>query len=124
MFICQALRGEDITIYGEGQQTRSFQYVDDLIEGMVRMMENEHGFVGPVNIGNPGEFTIRQLAELVLQKIDTKSILVQRPLPSDDPTQRRPDITLAGKELNWAPTIPLSEGLDRTIAYFRTKLGL
>ena len=123
-FICQALRGEDITIYGEGQQTRSFQYIDDLIEGMVRMMENEIGFIGPVNIGNPGEFTICQLAELVLQKIPTTGKLVQRPLPSDDPTQRRPDITLAGEKLNWAPTIPLSEGLDRTIAYFRNKLGL
>ena len=123
-FICQALRGEDITIYGEGHQTRSFQYIDDLIEGMVRMMENEIDFVGPVNIGNPGEFTIRQLAELVLQKIPTQSKLVQRPLPSDDPTQRRPDIILAGEKLNWAPTIPLSEGLDKTIAYFRTKLGL
>ncbi|MBR3694893.1 MAG: SDR family NAD-dependent epimerase/dehydratase, partial [Akkermansia sp.] len=88
------------------------------------MMENEAGFVGPVNIGNPGEFTIRQLAELVLQKIPTQSKLVQRPLPSDDPTQRRPDITLAGETLGWAPTIPLSEGLDKTIAYFRTKLGL
>ena len=123
-FICQALRGEDITIYGEGQQTRSFQYIDDLIEGMVRMMENELNFVGPVNIGNPGEFTIRQLAELVLQKIPTSSKLVQRPLPSDDPTQRRPDITLAGEKLHWAPTIPLAEGLDKTIAYFRNKLGL
>ncbi len=123
-FICQALRGEDITIYGEGQQTRSFQYVDDLIEGMVRMMENEHGFIGPVNIGNPGEFTIRQLADMVLQKIPTNSKLVQRPLPADDPTQRRPDITLAGEQLGWAPTIALSEGLDKTITYFREKLGL
>ena len=123
-FICQALRGEDITIYGEGQQTRSFQYVDDLIEGMVRMMENEQGFVGPVNIGNPGEFTIRQLADLVLHKIPTTSKLVHRPLPADDPTQRRPDIALAGKQLGWKPTIPLSEGLDKTIAYFREKLGV
>ncbi len=122
-FICQALRGEDITIYGEGQQTRSFQYIDDLIEGMVRMMENEQGFVGPVNIGNPGEFTIRELAEKVLAKVPTTSKLVHRPLPADDPTQRRPDITLAGKELGWAPTIPLDAGLDRTIAYFRQKLG-
>ncbi len=121
-FICQALRGEDITIYGEGQQTRSFQYIDDLIEGMIRMMENEQGFIGPVNIGNPGEFTIRQLAELVMQKIPTKSKLVFCPLPADDPTQRRPDISLAAKYLDWAPTIPLSEGLDKTIAYFRTKL--
>ena len=90
----------------------------------IAYMENELNFVGPVNIGNPGEFTIRQLAELVLQKIPTPSKLVQRPLPSDDPTQRRPDITLAGEKLNWAPTIPLAEGLDRTIAYFRNKLGL
>ncbi len=123
-FICQALRGEDITIYGEGLQTRSFQYIDDLIEGMVRMMENEIGFVGPVNIGNPGEFTIRQLAELVLQKIPTRSQLIQCPLPADDPTQRRPDISLAGDKLGWQPTIPLSDGLDRTITYFRAKLGL
>lgn len=123
-FICQALRGEDITIYGEGQQTRSFQYVDDLIEGMVRMMENEQGFTGPVNIGNPGEFTIRQLADLVLQKIPTNSKLVHKPLPADDPTQRRPDISLAGEQLNWAPTIALSEGLDKTITYFREKLGM
>ncbi len=122
-FICQALRGEDITLYGEGNQTRSFQYIDDLIEGMIRMMENEQGFVGPVNLGNPGEFTIRQLAEHVLARIPTTSRLVHRPLPQDDPTQRKPDITLAGKELGWAPTIPLDEGLDRTIAYFRRKLG-
>ncbi len=122
-FICQALRGEDITIYGEGTQTRSFQYIDDLVEGMVRMMENEQGFVGPVNIGNPGEFTIRQLADLVLAKISTQSKLVQRPLPADDPTQRRPDISLAAEKLGWAPTIPLTEGLDKTIAYFRAKLG-
>ncbi len=122
-FICQALRGEDITIYGEGQQTRSFQYIDDLIEGMVRMMENTQGFIGPVNLGNPGEFTIRQLADMVLQKIETGSKLVQRPLPSDDPSQRRPDITLAGEQLGWKPTIPLTEGLDRTIAYFRKHIG-
>jgi UDP-glucuronate decarboxylase len=123
-FICQALRGEDITIYGEGQQTRSFQYIDDLIEGMVRMMENEQGFIGPVNIGNPGEFTIRQLAELVLKKIPTESKLVQRPLPSDDPTQRKPNISLAAEKLGWAPTIALNEGLDRTIAYFRKAIGM
>ena len=88
------------------------------------MMENEIGFAGPVNIGNPGEFTIRQLAELVLQKISTNSKLVQRPLPSDDPTQRRPDIALAAEKLGWAPTIPLSDGLDKTIAYFRSKLSI
>ena len=121
-FICQALRGQDITIYGEGQQTRSFQYIDDLIEGMIRMMENKQGFIGPVNIGNPGEFTILQLAQQVLKKIPTTSNLVYRPLPGDDPT--RPDITLAGKELNWAPTINLDKGLDLTINYFRNKLAL
>ncbi len=123
-FICQALRGEDITIYGEGQQTRSFQYVDDLIEGMLRMMNNGQGFTGPVNLGNPGEFTIRELAEKVLAKIPTGGKLVHRPLPSDDPTQRKPDITLAGHELGWAPLIKLDEGLDRTIAYFLRKLEL
>lgn len=123
-FICQALRGEDITIYGEGQQTRSFQYVDDLIEGMVRMMENEKGFIGPVNLGNPGEFTIRQLADQVLAKIPTESKLVQRPLPADDPTQRKPDIRLAHEMLDWAPTICLNDGLDMTIAYFRRQLNI
>lgn len=122
-FICQALRRENITIYGEGQQTRSFQYIDDLIEGMVRMMENEQNFIGPVNIGNPGEFTIRQLAELILAKIPTGGKLVFRPLPADDPTQRRPDIALAAEKLNWAPTIALNEGLDKTIAYFRKAIG-
>ena len=90
---------------------------------MVRMMENEIGFTGPVNIGNPGEFTIRQLADLVLEKIPSTSKLVHRPLPSDDPTQRRPEISLAAEKLGWKPTIPLSEGLDRTIAYFRKKIG-
>lgn len=122
-FICQALRGEDISIYGQGQQTRSFQYIDDLIEGMVRMMENEQGFVGPVNIGNPGEFTILQLAEQVLAKIPSQSKLVYHPLPADDPTQRKPDISLAAEKLGWAPTVNLSEGLDRTIAYFRRIIG-
>ncbi len=123
-FICQALRGQDITIYGEGQQTRSFQYIDDLIEGMVRMMENEKGFIGPVNIGNPGEFTIRELADLVLAKIPTSGKLVHRPLPADDPTQRKPDITLAHDMLDWAPTICLNDGLDKTIAYFRRQLNI
>ncbi len=122
-FICQALRGEDLTVYGEGTQTRSFQYVDDLIEGMVRMMENEHGFLGPVNLGNPGEFTVLELAEKVLAKIPSKSRIVHRPLPSDDPVLRRPDITLAGKELGWAPKVALNEGLDRTIEYFRKKIS-
>ncbi len=123
-FICQALRGQDITIYGEGQQTRSFQYIDDLIEGMVRMMENKRGFIGPVNIGNPGEFTIRELADLVLTKIPTTGKLVYCPLPADDPTQRKPDIALAHDMLDWAPTICLNDGLDKTIAYFRRKLNI
>ena len=117
-FIVQALRGEDITIYGEGNQTRSFCYVDDLIEGMVRMMNSRDGFTGPVNIGNPGEFTIKELAEIVIELTGTGSKLVYEPLPSDDPTQRKPLIDLAKKELNWEPHIQLREGLKRTIEYF------
>lgn len=122
-FICQALRGEPITIYGKGEQTRSFQYIDDLIEGMIRMMNNETGFLGPVNLGNPGEFTIRELATIVLKHINSSSRLEYRPLPSDDPTQRRPDISLAKEKLGWAPTIALEQGLEKTISYFRQKLG-
>lgn len=118
-FIMQALNGQDITIYGDGSQTRSFCYVDDLIEGMVRLMNSRDGFTGPVNIGNPGEFTIKQLAELVIKKTGTSSKLIYEPLPSDDPKQRRPDITLAKKELDWQPTIALEEGLDKTIEYFK-----
>lgn len=118
-FIVQALRGEDITIYGDGSQTRSFCYVDDLIEGMVRLMNSRDGFTGPVNIGNPGEFTIKELAEIVIELTDSKSKLVYKELPQDDPTQRRPDITLAKKELDWEPTIQLKEGLGKTIEYFR-----
>jgi UDP-glucuronate decarboxylase len=120
-FIMQALRGEDITIYGDGSQTRSFCYVDDLIEGFVRLM-NQTEIVGPVNIGNPGEFTMLELAQLVLKLTGSKSALVHKPLPSDDPKQRRPDITLAQKHLGWQPAIPLEQGLERTIAYFRTQL--
>jgi UDP-glucuronate decarboxylase len=120
-FIMQALRGEDITIYGDGSQTRSFCYVDDLIEGFLRLM-NQDEIIGPVNIGNPGEFTMLQLAELVLQLTGSRSQLIHKPLPSDDPKQRRPDITLAKKHLGWEPTIPLEEGLSRTIAYFRTQI--
>jgi len=122
-FIVQALTDQDITIYGDGTQTRSFQYVDDLVDGMLRMMENESGFLGPVNIGNPGEFTIRELADKVLQLIpDSKSKLVFKPLPSDDPRQRRPDIGLAQERLGWSPLIPLEAGLLRTIRYFRDSL--
>jgi len=121
-FIVQALKGEDITIYGDGLQTRSFCYVDDLIEGFVRLM-NQTETVGPINIGNPGEFTMLQLAELTLKLVGGKSKIVHRPLPSDDPKQRRPNITLAQKYLNnWAPTVQLEEGLQRTIAYFKTQV--
>ena len=116
-FIVQALRGKDLTLYGDGSQTRSFCYVDDLIEAMIRTMEQDDT-VGPVNIGNPVEFTIRELADAVLSKIDTNSKVVEEPLPSDDPTQRKPDISLAQKVLGWNPGIELSEGLDRTIPYF------
>lgn len=116
-FIVQALKGEDITIYGDGTQTRSFCYVDDLIDGMVRMMESEQ-FTGPVNLGNPGEFTMLELAEKVIELTGTHSKLVFKPLPGDDPTQRKPIITLAKEKLNWKPTIDLEEGLKRTIKYF------
>ncbi len=119
-FIIQALRNEDITIYGDGSQTRSFCYVDDLIEGMIRMMNSREGFTGPVNIGNPGEFTILQLAKMVIELTGSKSKIVYRELPQDDPLQRKPDITLAKKELNWEPTIALREGLIKTIDYFRS----
>lgn len=119
-FIVQALKGEDITIYGDGTQTRSFCYVDDLIEGMVRMMDSRDGFTGPVNLGNPGEFTMKQLAELILSATGSKSGIVYRELPSDDPTQRKPVIDLAMKELGWKPTIKLEDGLKRTIEYFKT----
>ena len=117
-FIVQALKGNDITIYGDGSQTRSFQYVDDLVEGMIRMMATREDFTGPVNIGNPGEFTILQLAEKVIDLTNSKSKIIRMPLPPDDPTQRQPDITLAKKELNWMPEITLEQGLVKTIDYF------
>lgn len=123
-FVVQALKGEDITIYGDGQQTRSFQYVTDLIEGMLRMMATADDVVGPVNIGNPGEFTMMELAEKVLHKVGGKSKLVFRPLPSDDPKMRRPDITKAKELLKWEPKVSLDDGLDEIIAYFRAKLSL
>lgn len=119
-FIMQALKGEDITIYGDGQQTRSFQYVDDLVEGMVRMMASDN-FTGPVNLGNPREFTMIQLAELVLKMTGSKSKIIFTPLPSDDPKQRKPDITLAKEKLNgWEPSVRLEEGLIETIKYFKS----
>ena len=123
-FICQALSGQDITIYGEGNQTRSFCYVDDLIEVIIRMMNSEENFTGPVNIGNPHEFMIKELAEKVIAKIGQQSKIVYKELPSDDPTQRRPDITLAKTKLGWEPKIQLDEGLDKTIAYFQTQINL
>ena len=119
-FIVQALKGDPITIYGDGTQTRSFQYVDDLIEGMVRMMGSREEFTGPVNLGNPDEFTILQLAEMVIRLTKSSSTIVRRPLPEDDPTQRQPNIDLARKELDWAPKIPLEEGLKKTIEYFKS----
>lgn len=120
-FIVQALKGQDITIYGDGKQTRSFCYVDDLIEGFVRLM-NQTKTVGPVNIGNPGEFTMLQLAELTLKLVGGQSKIVRQPLPADDPKQRRPDITLAQTMLGWEPTVALEEGLKRTIDYFKTQV--
>jgi UDP-glucuronate decarboxylase len=121
-FIVQALMNKDITVYGDGQQTRSFQYVDDLVEGMIRMMASPESFTGPVNIGNPNEFNIMQLAETVIQLTGSKSKIIRMPLPSDDPMQRQPDIALAKKMLNWEPKIQLKEGLIKTIEYFATTI--
>ena len=120
-FIVQALRGEDITIYGDGLQTRSFCYVDDLIEGFIRFMAQTES-IGPMNLGNPGEFTMLQLAQLTLKLVGGKSKIVHKPLPSDDPKQRQPDITLARRLIKWEPAVPLEEGLKRTVAYFKTKV--
>ncbi|MXO63096.1 NAD-dependent epimerase/dehydratase family protein [Altererythrobacter oceanensis] len=122
-FIVQALQGEDITIFGDGSQTRSFCYVDDLVRGFLALMDTDPDVTGPINLGNPNEFTIRELAEKVLGKVGGKSKLVERPLPQDDPTQRKPDITKAREVLDWQPTIELDEGLDRTVAYFRKVVG-
>jgi len=118
-FIMQALKGQDITIFGDGKQTRSFCYVDDLIKGMIAMMESRADFIGPVNLGNPGEFTMLELAQKVIELTGSKSQIRFEPLPIDDPRQRRPDIALAQKELGWNPSVPLEEGLCRTIAYFK-----
>ncbi|WP_234698815.1 UDP-glucuronic acid decarboxylase family protein [Poriferisphaera corsica] len=117
-FILQALKHEDITIYGDGSQTRSFCFVDDLIDGFLKHMHGPDNFIGPVNLGNPGEFTIKELAEMVIKQTNSNSKLVYMPLPADDPTQRKPDITLAKKHLDWEPKVPLSEGLQKTIDYF------
>ncbi len=121
-FIVQALQGRDITIYGDGSQTRSFCYVDDLIDAMVRMMATEAGFTGPVNIGNPGEFTMLELAEMVLKLSGSKSKIIHQPLPSDDPKQRQPNIDLAKAKLGWEPKVSLEDGLKETISYFRVLL--
>ncbi len=122
-FIVQALRGEDITIYGDGKQTRSFCYVDDLVEAMLRVMETEKGFTGPINLGNPGEFTMLELAEKVLTLVGSRSKLVFAPLPQDDPRQRKPDISLAQSKLDWSPKVGLDDGLKATIDYFRRVLS-
>ena len=122
-FIVQALRGEDITLYGDGQQTRSFCYVSDLVDGLIRLMNSDDEITGPINLGNPGEFTMLQLAETVLELTGSKSEIVHRPLPSDDPRQRQPDISKAKSSLGWEPTIPLAEGLRPTIEYFRNEIA-
>jgi UDP-glucuronate decarboxylase len=119
-FIMQALRGEPITIYGDGSQTRSFCYVDDLVDGIMRLMASDDALLGPVNLGNPNEMSVRQLAEQVVEMTGSRSRLIFKPLPVDDPKQRQPDITLARKKLNWTPKVQLSDGLERTVAYFRS----
>jgi len=121
-FIVQALRGEEITVYGQGKQTRSFCYVDDLVEGLIRLMNTEKDFAGPVNLGTPREFTILELAEMVIRMTGSTSRIVFLPLPQDDPVQRRPDITLAREKIDWKPKVPLEEGLGKTIAYFQQML--
>ena len=123
-FIVQALKNEDITIYGDGSQTRSFCYVDDLIDGMIKMMNNTNGFIGPVNLGNPSERTILDFAKLIIKLTNSNSKIIHKPLPSDDPSKRQPDITLAKKELNFEPKVDIEEGLIKTIEYFKNKLNL
>ncbi len=122
-FIVPALKGEPITIYGTGEQTRSFCYVDDLIDGFLKMMDSPPDFTGPVNLGNPGEFTMRELADLILELTGSRSEIRFGPLPADDPTQRRPDIGLAKERLDWVPTVQVEEGLRKTIAYFEKLIG-
>jgi UDP-glucuronate decarboxylase len=121
-FIVQALQGEDITIYGDGQQSRSFCYVDEMVDAFIRLMATDNDFIGPVNLGNPGEFTIRELAEKTLEMVGSKSSLINKPLPEDDPRQRQPDISLAKEKLGWEPVIKLDEGLSKTIEYFKSVL--
>jgi len=123
-FIVQSLRGEDITIYGDGSQTRSFCYVDDLVSGLIRMMDTEQKISGPINFGNPEEISIRDLAQRIISMTGTSSMVISKPLPSDDPKQRQPDITLARNTLNWRPSVSIEAGLTATIAYFRNRLGL
>jgi UDP-glucuronate decarboxylase len=122
-FIVQALRGEDLTVYGDGSQTRSFCYADDLVEGFIRLMNSDDSLTGPINLGNPGEFTMIELAEKVLRLTGSKSKLLHMPLPQDDPKQRRPDISKAKQYLDWEPTIALEQGLEKTIAYFRRAIA-
>ncbi len=122
-FMLQALRNEDITVFGEGRQTRSFCYVSDLVDGMIKMMENEHNFLGPVNLGNPVENTILEFAEKIITITGSKSSIVYKPLPEDDPKQRRPDITLANRQLDWQPTVALETGLKATAEYFAARCG-
>ena len=121
-FIVQALLGKDITIYGDGSQTRSFCFVDDLIEGLIRLMNSDSNIVGPINLGNPGEFTIRELAEKIISMIETRSKIIFQPLPSDDPKQRRPDINRANSILHWSPSVDLHHGLEKTINYFQNAI--
>ena len=122
-FIVQALKGEDLTIYGDGSQTRSFQYVDDLVEGLIRLMNSEDTFIGPVNLGNPAEFSILELAKIVIQMTKSSSKIIYKPLPDDDPVQRQPMIQLANEQLKWNPIIPLETGLEKTISYFKKLLS-
>ena len=117
-FIVQALEGKNITIYGDGTQTRSFCFVSDLVEGIVRLMNSDKSIKGPVNIGNPSEFTVKQLAEMIIEMTNSKSMIVYKPLPEDDPKKRKPDITLAKRVLNWSPSVELYYGLEKTIKYF------
>lgn len=123
-FIVQALQNQDITIYGDGSQTRSFCYVDDLVEGMVRMMNNDGSFIGPVNLGNPSERTILEFAELIIKLTNSNSKIINMPLPKDDPVRRKPDISLAKEKLNWEPKVDINEGLLKTIEYFEKKIGV